>query len=69
MLIRGKCWWEAWVRSVYGLMLMMDCARRGLPAAGRLLSWGLSWGVTAVGRVCLARTDGDVDKGFCPGEG
>lgn len=50
-------------------MLMMDCARRGLPAAGRLLSWGLSWGVTAVGRVCLARTDGDVDKGFCPGEG
>jgi len=28
------------------------------PAAGRLLSWGLSWGVTAVELVCLARTDG-----------
>jgi hypothetical protein len=43
-------------------MLMMDCARRGLPAAGRLLIWGQSYGVTAVERVCLAPTYFDVAK-------
>lgn len=45
-------------------MLMMDCARR-LAAAGRLLSWG----VTAVELYALLGLMGDVDKGFCPGEG
>ncbi len=51
------------VRSVHGRMLKMSCASRRLPAAGLLLIWGQSYGVTAFLLVCLAPTYFEVEKG------